>query len=50
MPKIEPFEKFSQAYEAWFEKHSNLYDVGIKANEERIQNLGETVPVPFCVP
>ncbi len=31
MPKIEPFEKFPQAYEAWFEKHSNLYDAEIEA-------------------
>jgi len=31
MPKIEPFEKFPQAYEAWFEKHSILYDAEIKA-------------------
>ena len=31
MPKIEPFEKFSQAYEAWFEKHSSLYNAEIKA-------------------
>ena len=31
MPKIEPFEKFSQAYEVWFEKHSSLYDAEIEA-------------------
>jgi len=31
MPKIEPFEKFPQAYEAWFEKHSTLYEGEIEA-------------------
>jgi len=31
MPKIEPFEKFPQAYEMWFEKHSSLYDAEIEA-------------------
>lgn len=31
MPKIEPFEKFPQEYEAWFEKHSSLYDAEIEA-------------------
>jgi len=31
MPKIEPFEKFPQAYEEWFEKHSIPYDAEIKA-------------------
>ncbi|MEA3418557.1 MAG: methyltransferase domain-containing protein [Campylobacterota bacterium] len=31
MPKIEAFEKFSQAYETWFEKHSILYDAEIEA-------------------
>lgn len=31
MAKIEAFEKFPQAYEAWFEKHSILYDAEIEA-------------------
>ena len=31
MPKIEPFEKFPQAYETWFEKHAILYDAEIEA-------------------
>jgi len=31
MPRIEPFERFPQAYEAWFEKYSNLYDAEIEA-------------------
>ena len=31
MPKIEPFEKFPQEYEAWFKKYSNLYDAEIEA-------------------
>ncbi len=31
MPKIEPFEQFPHAYEAWFEKHSNLYEAEIEA-------------------
>ena len=31
MPKIEAFEKFPQEYEAWFEKHSILYDAEIEA-------------------
>ena len=31
MPKTEAFEKFPQAYEAWFEKHSILYDAEIEA-------------------
>ena len=31
MPRIEPFEKFPQEYEAWFGKHSHLYDAEIEA-------------------
>ncbi|WP_296824356.1 class I SAM-dependent methyltransferase [Sulfurovum sp.] len=31
MPKTEAFEKFPQAYEAWFEKHSTLYNAEIEA-------------------
>ncbi|RLA70948.1 MAG: SAM-dependent methyltransferase [Epsilonproteobacteria bacterium] len=31
MPKIEAFERFPQTYEAWFEKHSILYDAEIEA-------------------
>ncbi len=31
MPRIEPFEKFSKEYEAWFEKYSHLYDAELEA-------------------
>ena len=31
MPKIEPFERFPQAYEAWFDRHPNLYEAEIEA-------------------
>ncbi|WP_345976334.1 class I SAM-dependent methyltransferase [Sulfurimonas sp. HSL3-7] len=31
MPKIEPFERFPNAYEAWFDKHLTLYDAEIEA-------------------
>ncbi|MCW8995097.1 MAG: class I SAM-dependent methyltransferase [Psychromonas sp.] len=31
MPRIEPFEKFLDEYEAWFEKHSDLYNAEIEA-------------------
>jgi len=31
MPKTESFEKYSQDYEEWFEKHQELYDAEIKA-------------------
>ncbi|RRS31710.1 MAG: methyltransferase type 11 [Epsilonproteobacteria bacterium (ex Lamellibrachia satsuma)] len=31
MPRTVAFEKFSQAYEAWFEKHSMLYNAEIEA-------------------
>ena len=31
MPRIEPFENFPKEYEAWFEKHSDLYDAEIEA-------------------
>lgn len=31
MPKTEPFERFPQAYETWFEKHPMLYEAEIEA-------------------
>lgn len=31
MPKTEVFERFAQAYEAWFEKHPVLYEAEVEA-------------------
>ena len=31
MPKTVPFERFPQAYEAWFDRHPNLYEAEIEA-------------------
>jgi len=31
MPKTGPFERFPQAYEAWFDRHPNLYEAEIEA-------------------
>ena len=31
MPKIEPFEKHSDAYDEWFKKNSDLYDAELEA-------------------
>ncbi|ADN09936.1 class I SAM-dependent methyltransferase [Sulfurimonas autotrophica] len=31
MPKIKPFENFSQEYELWFLKHTELYEAEVKA-------------------
>ena len=31
MPKTEPFEKYSDAYDEWFEKNRELYDAEVEA-------------------
>lgn len=31
MPKIEPFEKYSDAYDEWFDRHRELYEAELEA-------------------
>lgn len=45
MPKIEAFEKFPEAYEAWFEKHSNLYDAEIEAVRKLLPSFKNGVEI-----
>jgi len=37
MPKTEPFEKYSDAYDEWFEKNSDLYNAELEA-------IGQLIP------
>ena len=30
MPKIEPFEKFAEAYDQWFEKNADAYQAELE--------------------
>jgi len=36
MPKIEPFEKYSDVYDEWFEKHDGVYNAEIEAIRQLI--------------
>jgi len=37
MPKTEPLEKYSDAYDEWFEKNSDLYNAELEA-------IGQLIP------
>ena len=45
MPKIEPFEKYSQDYEEWFEKHQKLYEAEIKAVKKLIPPFANGIEI-----
>lgn len=36
MPKIEPFEKYSDAYDEWFDKNPNVYEAELEAIRQLI--------------
>lgn len=40
MPKIEPFEKYSDAYDEWFEKNRDLYNAELEAIRQLIPPSG----------
>ena len=40
MPKIEPFEKFSDAYDKWFDNHIDLYSAELEALRQLIPPAG----------
>ncbi len=44
MAKIEPFEKYTQRYEAWFRKHASVYRVELAAMQ-RIMDAGLGVEI-----
>lgn len=55
MPKIEAFEKFSQAYEAWFSEYPNLYDAEIEAIKKKLPHFKNGIEIgvgsgQFAVP
>jgi SAM-dependent methyltransferase len=45
MAKIEPFEKHSEVYEEWFEKHPDLYRWEIEAIRELLPPFSEGVEI-----
>ena len=48
MPKTEPFEKYSDAYDEWFEKNLELYDAEVEAIRQLIPPPGAK-GVEVCV-
>ena len=55
MPKTAPFEKYSDAYDAWFEKHGEAYDAELEAIRRLIPPDAEGMEVgigsgKFAVP
>lgn len=40
MPKIQAFEKYSKAYDQWFDKHPDLYAAEIEAIRQLISSAG----------
>ena len=40
MPKIEPFEKYTNRYEEWFDKNKFVYDSEVAAVRRLIPNKG----------
>jgi len=40
MPKIEPFEKYSDAYDEWFEENCDLYKDELEAIRQLIPSFG----------
>ena len=45
MAKIEPFEKHTSEYEAWFENYRFVYESELKAIEEKLPKNGEGLEV-----
>jgi SAM-dependent methyltransferase len=45
MPKIEPFEKYSREYEAWFSDHPFVYESEILAVRTQLPRRGEGIEV-----
>lgn len=45
MPKIEPFEKYSREYEAWFSDHPFVYESEILAVRTQLPRMGEGIEV-----
>lgn len=43
--KIEPFEKFAQEYDAWFEENRFVYESELQAVQEQMPQKGEGVEV-----
>jgi len=43
--KIEPFEKFAQEYDAWFEDYRFVYESELQAVQEQVPKRGEGVEV-----
>lgn len=40
MPKIEPFEKYSDEYDKWFDSHSEIYEAELEAVRRLIPGIG----------
>ena len=58
MPKIEPFEKYTLEYEAWFENNKFVYESELKAIKGQLPKKGESLEigvgsgrfaVPLCI-
>jgi len=45
MPKIDPFDKHTSEYEAWFENNKFIYESEFKAIKEQLPKKGEGVEV-----
>ena len=45
MAKIEPFEKYTNEYEAWFEKNKYVYESELKAVREILPKSGEGIEI-----
>jgi SAM-dependent methyltransferase len=45
MAKIEPFEKFAQEYDAWFEDNRFVYESELQAVKQQVPKKGEGVEV-----
>ena len=45
MTKIEPFEKYSDKYEAWFEKNSLAYQSELMAVKEQLPKRGDGIEI-----
>jgi len=45
MPKIDPFEKYTSEYEAWFENNRFVYESELRAIKEQLPKKGEGIEV-----
>ncbi|MHA1894080.1 MAG: class I SAM-dependent methyltransferase [Candidatus Helarchaeota archaeon] len=45
MPKIEPFEKFTQKYEAWFELNEFAYQSELQSIKKQLTNKGTYIEI-----